>query len=397
MRILVVNTDYPAFLRQLYASHHGLGEASFANQNEVRNASFFGVFDAYSKALQAIGHEAKEVHANNGVMQRRWALEAGLRAPWSWRLPGRLDFFARRVAHRLLPLRFDTRHTLRSPVDIAPWRLVDILLAQVEDYRPDVVLNQSVSEVGSDILERMRPFTKLIVGQIASPLPGNEDYRAYDLMISSLPNFVATFERRGIKARLSRLGFDRRVLDALCSPARDVEASFVGSLSPAHPARAALIEWLASRTALDIWGNGLDQFPPDSAVKRRYHGEAWGLDMFRALARSKITVNKHIDIAEDYANNMRLYEATGVGSLLLTDRKSNIAEIFEPGREVLCYDSAEECLDLIKFYGAHESERARIAAAGQRRTLDEHTYRNRAMELSALFESMLGQGRIHAA
>ena len=114
---------------------------------------------------------------------------------------------------------------------------------------------------------------------------------------------------------------------------------------------------------------------------------------FTALARSKITVNNHIGIAENHANNMRLYEATGMGCLLLNDRKSDIAEMFEPGREIVCYDSPEECLDLIRYYSKNASERERIAAAGQQRTLSEHTYINRTAELAALFRTHIERRR----
>ena len=59
--------------------------------------------------------------------------------------------------------------------------------------------------------------------------------------------------------------------------------------------------------------------------------------MYRVLARSKIALNRHIDVAEDHANNMRLYEATGVGTFLITDAKRNLSELFEPGEEVVTY------------------------------------------------------------
>ena len=36
--------------------------------------------------------------------------------------------------------------------------------------------------------------------------------------------------------------------------------------------------------------------------------------MYRVLRQSKIALNRHSDVAEDHANNMRLYEATGVGT-----------------------------------------------------------------------------------
>lgn len=396
MRILIINTDYPAFLEQHYNRHTGLAEASFNYQSELRNASFFGVFDAYSKGFEANGHEAWEIHANNGYLQRQYMVEKGRRPPRQFRLPPRIESLASRIARRLLPLPQNSQSVLRSPFDISPWRLADILQAQVDDYRPDVILNQSVSEVGSDLLDRMRASTRLIVGQIASPEPDGEDYHAYDLMISSLPNFVDRYRKRGTPAELNRLGFDPRVLDTVKAPARDVDVSFVGSLSPAHPVRARLVEWLAGQTRLDIWGNGVDQFPAGSAIHRHYHGEAWGIKMFTTLARSKITVNNHIGIAENFANNMRLYEATGMGCLLLNDRKSNIEDMFEPGREIVCYESPEECLDLIRYYSKNDAERARIAAAGQRRTLAEHSYVNRTTELAKLFEQHIAKPRPRA-
>ena len=388
MRVLIINTDYPAFLKQHYQRHSELADSAFETQMAARNASYFGVFDAYSKGFEANGHEAWEVHANNGLLQRRYMTERGRRPDPANKPPSRLQHLLRRVTRRVIPQKAAERDVLRSPFDIAPWHLADILLAQVKDYRPDVILNQAVSEVGSNLLSRMKPYTKLIVGQIASPMPEpeEEDYRAYDLMISSLPNFVDHYRGLGIAAELNRLGFDRRVLAAVGSPTRDTDVSFVGSLSPAHPVRARLVEWLAGQTRLDIWGNGIQQFPAASPINRHYHGEVWGLDMFKALARSKITVNNHIDIAENYANNMRLYEATGMGCLLLTDRKSNITDMFEPGREIVCYDSPEECLDLIRYYSSHDADRERIAAAGQQRTLSAHSYVNRTKELVGLFK-----------
>ena len=395
MRILIINTDYPAFLRQHYGRHPALAEASFATQMAARNTSFFGVFDAYSRGFQANGHEAWEVHANNGLLQRRYMTERGRTPDPAAPPPSRLQNLLRRVLRRYTPLPIDWPEVLRSPFDIAPWSLRSILIAQVKDYRPDIILNQSVSEVRSDLLLELKPYTRLIVGQIASPMPEpeEEDYRAYDLMISSLPNFVEHYRQLGIPAELNRLGFDRSVLDAVGNPERDTEVSFVGSLSPAHPDRARLVEWLAGHTRLDIWGNGIGQFPAESPINRHYHGEVWGLDMFTALARSKITINSHIGIAGNYANNMRLYEATGMGCLLLTDRKANIAEMFEPGREIVCYDSPEECLDLVHYYTAHDDQRQRIAAAGQVRTLADHSYVGRTRQLATLFETMLASKR----
>src|SRR5262252_2070073 len=103
--------------------------------------------------------------------------------------------------------------------------------------------------------------------------------------------------------------------------------------------------------------------------------------MFRILAASKMVVNYHIDIAQSYANNMRLFEATGTGALLVTDWKKNLHEMFELGKEAIAYRTPEECVEQVRYYLEHEEEREKIALAGQQRTLQEHTNYQRMQEL----------------
>jgi spore maturation protein CgeB len=108
--------------------------------------------------------------------------------------------------------------------------------------------------------------------------------------------------------------------------------------------------------------------------------------MYELLKRSALTLNHHVDIADDYAGNARLFEATGVGTLLVTDWKKNLREMFEPGKEVVAYRTPEECVEMIRYYLEHENERQAIARAGQQRTLRDHTCRNRMEELVSIVE-----------
>jgi spore maturation protein CgeB len=111
--------------------------------------------------------------------------------------------------------------------------------------------------------------------------------------------------------------------------------------------------------------------------------------MFRILGRSRISLNHHIEISGPFANNMRLYETTGVGALLLTDWKQNLAEMFEPDAEAAVYRTPAECIEKIGYYLKDEAERNRMARAGQERTLRKHTYRQRMAQLVELVESLL--------
>ena len=157
--------------------------------------------------------------------------------------------------------------------------------------------------------------------------------------------------------------------------------SFVGSLSQAHVARVRWLEHLCQQVDVQVWGTGIDDLSGDSPIRQCYMKKVWGIQMYQILHRSKITLNYHIDVAGPYANNMRLFEATGVGTLLITDWKENLHEMFEPGKEVVAYRSSEECAELILYYLEHGDERQAIARAGQQRTLQEHTYYQRMQEL----------------
>ncbi len=89
---------------------------------------------------------------------------------------------------------------------------------------------------------------------------------------------------------------------------------------------------------------------------------------------------------------MRLFEATGVGACLLTDRKDNLASLFEPDREVVTYGSAEEAVEKYRYLADNPRERATIAAAGQRRTLRDHGFDRRAARIDEILRVSLRTG-----
>jgi hypothetical protein len=257
-----------------------------------------------------------------------------------------------------------------------------ILGPQIAHYRPDVLLNQDLS-LSAEFLREQKRHIRLLVGQHASPLP-DQDFGVYDLMLSSLPNLVEHFTRSGLRAELHRFAFEPAVLPHLAGVARTVPVSFAGSVFSSHASRR---EWLAAvcrEVPVEVWGQGAAEAIPLTASGGSRQGAVWGLEMYRTLAASRITLNHHIDVAGPYANNMRLYEATGAGALLVTDWKANLDTLFEPGKEVAAYRSTGECVALLRHYLSHESERDAIAAAGQARTLREHTYLRRMEELLAI-------------
>ncbi|OGQ92975.1 MAG: hypothetical protein A2253_08340 [Deltaproteobacteria bacterium RIFOXYA2_FULL_55_11] len=391
-RLLILNTDYPEFLCWLYAQHPGLENEPYDEQMRSRNESLFGVADFYSSNLRRLGHEAWDIHANNEFMQRAWAREHGIRSDQP---SGILQHWigmlqATKRAMPKAPVRYLRRllHPLVDSINGRPRWFYDILEAQIKHYKPDVLLNQDMG-ISSRFLNEMKPHVRMLVGQIASPLPEGEEFGCYDLVISSLPNFVEHFRRMRVPVELHRFAFEPKVLSHLSDGYAKIAISFVGSLSQDHQTRVQLLEHLCARLGLKVWGREAGGLSKNSSIRQCYMGRAWGIEMYQILYNSKMTLNHHIGVAESYANNMRLFEATGVGSLLVTDWKTNLAEMFKEGEEVVTYRTPEECAELVRYFLEHDNEREAIARAGQKRTLREHTYYQRMQELGDIVHARL--------
>ena len=365
MRILVINCDYDNFLEDLYRRQPHLVSATYDEQLAARDATLFGVSDFYPRRLRALGHDAVEVHLNNERMQRAWAREHGIATG-----KGRAWQPAARVAGIQMALPCGHRWTS------------DILWAQIEDFKPEVVLTHDLQEPSVGFWKRVRHNGIFLAAQVASPMPRSLDPTAFDIILTSLPNFVEQFRARGVRSELFRLGFDPIVLDRLGPrPSAEHDVSFVGSVSPDHQSRVVWLEEIAAAVDVAIHANGANRLAHSSRVRATNLGVIWGIEMYRTLARSAITLNHHIGIAGPYANNMRLYEATGVGTLLVTDAKVNLRDMFEPDREVVVYRDARDCIAKVWHFLNHPDEAAEIAAAGQRRTMREHTYLHRMTQL----------------
>ncbi len=345
MRFLIVDTCYPAFLASHYAATRELETRPYAEQWRALMATFFGTADSYSHHLRKLGYEAHEVVVNCVPLQAAWARE-----------------------HR-------SRRSLRRRA---------LVLDQADWLEADIVYVQDLSALPPRTLDRLRRG-RMLVGQIASAPPEREQLRPFDLIVTSFPHFDERFRRLGVDSSYLPLAFDTRVLEAL-EPSRRVHGVvFVGALGRTQHTRGnAVLERAAARTQIDFWGYNAVEWPAASAIRSRYHGEAWGIEMYRVLAGARIALNRHIDVAADYANNMRLYEATGVGTMLLTDDKRNLRELFEPGREVVTYSGEDELVERIEHYLANDAAREALAQAGQKRTWRDHPYATRMQQLAEL-------------
>jgi len=371
MKILFVDTYYPKFIESFRKNNSDYLRYPYREYKNKLLKSFFGTSDFYSYNLRKLGYEVEDIIINDEILQKTWAKENGLRIKNNW------------LISKLQNLPYAYKFLGR------PKWVQQISLEQIIKYKPNVVYVQDLGILNPETLKKIKKHCQLLVGQIASPLPQKENLICFDLIITSFPHFVEKFKKLGIKSQYQQLAFEPRILTKIGKHERRYNVTFIGSFTPHHQKGTKLLEEVAKHTPIHIWGQGIEYLSPFSPLRKNYHGEVWGLEMFKILAQSKIVVNRHIGVSGDYANNMRLYETTGMGAMLITDKKKNLNDIFKVGKEVVDYKDAKDLEEKINYFLKQEWKRKKIAKNGQKRTLKDHNYKNRMSEYAKIINKYL--------
>jgi hypothetical protein len=137
--------------------------------------------------------------------------------------------------------------------------------------------------------------------------------------------------------------------------------------------------------------NGTAAAPPGAGVDtsafggpRLLHG-----DLIRMFSQSRLSLgfstagNSHLSHTRLTHLRLRDFEAPMSGALYLTEDQPELAECFEPSREVLTYTDRNDLLDKARYYLAHPEESERIRRAALERARREHTWQHRFRDLFA--------------
>lgn len=349
---------YDHYLDVFYKKNSTLATKSYHEQLKALEDDYFGVFASYTKYINRQDAEAQLIIPNCKPLQKTWAKENNVK--------------------------FEEKN----------WRF-DIPIAQVKKYKPDIFFLSSMFEYYGGFLEEVRKYVSNIFGWIACPIPYHVKIKQVDLLLTSVPAFVDNFRGQGVNAELLSQAFDADIFQRIpAGVERNIDFSFIGNLTRAHSRRVQMIERLFEKTPLQFFGTGLDLIPDKRNffqkiiskrdIEKRSSEAVWGLEMYKTLYRSKITFNAHIDVSGNFAGNMRMYEATGMGTLLLTDGKDDEIKVFNE-EEVVFYTSIEEAIEKVYHYLKNEDERKMIASKGQKKTFDKYNYEVNSAQMLSFF------------
>jgi spore maturation protein CgeB len=402
---------YNEFIHQFLGK---IGDYKNVSYNELYSKivqTLYGTANFYSQHMKRLGNSAQDIFADVEPLQKAWAKENSVNY---------------------------------NEVD---W-LKDIAIKQIKAFKPDVLFLQNLYIFDQKFQQHIRKELDkpiIIIGHRSAPTNDFSVFNNLNLILTAAPHFFRKMKQHGAKAVFMPLAFEKSVIDCLpCNFNREIDFSFVGTVgSPndAHSQRYLILEKLLEATPIQIWSNvspkpgnkkkrSLNKFiyelnnllnkleipneirgkipvirrgarwkfdPTAPSIGEKFPDRifcpVFGLDNYSVLARSKITFNHHIDCAENYAGNIRLYEATGMGACLITDWKSNLSELFKIDHEIVTYRSADECTEKVNYLLKNDSVRKDIAIAGQKRTLKDHTYKNRLERLNAIIIDELKENR----
>jgi spore maturation protein CgeB len=79
--------------------------------------------------------------------------------------------------------------------------------------------------------------------------------------------------------------------------------------------------------------------------------------------------------------NQRVFDVPACRGVVVTDWTRQLEQVMEPGKEVLAYRNGDDISELVNQALRDEDFRRKIAEAGYRRVLGEHTYCHRLEQM----------------
>jgi spore maturation protein CgeB len=195
-------------------------------------------------------------------------------------------------------------------------------------------------------------------------------------------------------AELTRFG-SRRALPLYCSfdpdryrvceadPRYSCDLSYMGTYAPD---RQPKLEELFCKPALSLTGKQFllagPQYPPDTLwpknVRRVIHLEPEFHPFFYSSSLFTLNVTRSDMVEAGYSPSVRLFEAAGCGTAIISDSWPGLETFFQPNEEILLARTSEDVISCLESIGEDESRG--IGRRAQERVLAEHSAQRRAMQ-----------------
>jgi spore maturation protein CgeB len=154
--------------------------------------------------------------------------------------------------------------------------------------------------------------------------------------------------------------------------------AFVGNYAPDRA------EWFQHVLdfGLALWGSGWDAaYSLDARFRQAVKGPPqYGESFCKIYSSCDIGLNIIRALQGGDGHNMRTFEAMACGGLVMSNRTTELVDLFLENEEMVCFSNPQEMREKVIHYLDHPGDRARIASAGYARVKGE-TYSRRAQQI----------------
>jgi len=191
------------------------------------------------------------------------------------------------------------------------------------------------------------------------------------------PGAIDYSQRRRFQSELACLGR---------ATARRVD--YLGSLADALATAPSQPLSAGEKPNLVLWGRRWHQAEFSRQNLRNSYRESRDIEGPDAIAlyrASRVMLNilrePFAEASPPTVMSLEVFHVPACGTCLLTAWVEELEDAFEPGREILCFRSRDEFLELAQRYASDSKAASEIGKAGRRRIEAEHTLQHRASDL----------------
>jgi spore maturation protein CgeB len=293
---------------------------------------------------------------------------------------------------RRSPLGEDRLDRVRAPMISF---LGELALMAAEEFAPHLVLVLAQAPLSVPYIRALRRTGAVVAFWFI------ENYRhmTYFREVAGAYDYFFHIQGEELAAELEALGANHAFLPMAAHPPvhRPLELSAeerlrwgapVGFMGCGYPNRVRIFSHLVERgLRLRIWGTSWPRQGPLAPLVAEGGRRLSSQEVVKVYNACAVVVNLHSSpeptdgVASQDFVNPRTLEVPACGGFQLVDRVRGLEELLRPGREVAVFTREEELVEMAHHYLAHPDQRQRIAAAGYRRVLAEHTYYHRMERL----------------
>ena len=313
--------------------------------------------------------------------------------------------------------------------------ILEIGMEKIKRFKPDVIFsfapltylkNNFLDELIGALSKKPR-----IIAWYGANCGDEKIFRYFDLTLSNSKHLVNSIKEKGIKADFLQHAFDPIILDKIKIPKKRLKrVAFFGNIDVSTRGfrdRTRLLEQISDQTnILDVYGahkvptpkertkyallnlrqnisSSIRQIVPIKKIIywsdakylppspwelsknfcKRIKSPLYGQEMLQKLSSYQLALNYHNKHTGNFACNMRLFEATGLGCALITDHKSDLHEYFNHGREILSYKNKNELMEILNHISEYHLNE--IGKKAQYHVLNNYNTEKQIKVLSDIF------------